>query len=76
MSDVGPFVISEFITAKEIHVLHLSKCARRYGSDKKTKRLDGLVIKNVNKPTATGRAVFGSILVTGKQSCTNCLFVL
>ena len=34
----------ECVTAKAIHVLHLSKCARRYGSDKKTKRLVGLVV--------------------------------
>ena len=34
----------------------LSECARRYGSDKKTKRLVGLVVKNVNIPTSTGRA--------------------
>ena len=56
MGDVGRFVIGECVTAKAIHVLHLSECARCYGSDKKTKRLDGLVITNVNKPTDTGRA--------------------
>ena len=37
MSDVSRFVIGECITAKAIHVLHLSECARHYGSDKKTK---------------------------------------
>ena len=56
MIDVGGFIIGECVTAKAIHVLRLSECSRRYGSDKKTKRLDGLVITNVNKPTATGRA--------------------
>ena len=56
MSDVGRFIIIECVTEKEIHVLHLSECARRYGSDKKTKRLDGLVITDVNIPTATGTA--------------------
>ena len=55
MSDVGQFTIGEFVTAKAIHALQLSECARRYGSDKKKKRLDGLVITNVNKTTATGR---------------------
>ena len=56
MIDVGRFIIGEFVTAKAIHVLHLSECARRYGSGEKTKRLDGLVIKNVNETTANGRA--------------------
>ena len=56
MSDVGQFIIGEFVTAKAIHVLHLSECAHCYGSDKKMKRLDGLVITNVNIPTDTGRA--------------------
>ena len=56
MSDVGRFVIGECVTAKAIHVLHLSECARRYGSDKKRKRLVGLVVTNVNIPTSTGRA--------------------
>ena len=55
-SDVGRFVIGECVTAKAIHVLHLSECARRFGSDKKTKRLVGLVVTNVNIPTSTGRA--------------------
>ena len=55
MSHVGRFIIGKFVTAKVIHVLHLSECACRYGSGKKTKRLHGLVITNVNKPTATGR---------------------
>ena len=32
MGDVGRFVIGECVTAKAIHVLHLSECARRYGS--------------------------------------------
>ena len=56
MSDIRRFVIGECVTAKAIHVLHLSKCARRYSSDKKTKRLVGLVVTNVNIRTATGRA--------------------
>ena len=56
MSDVSRFVIGECVTAKAIHVLHLSECARRYGSDKKTKQLVGLVVTDVNIPTATGRA--------------------
>ena len=56
MSDIGRFVIGECVTAKAIHVFHLSECARRYGSDQKTKRLVGLVVTNVNKPTSTGRA--------------------
>ena len=56
MSDVSQFIIGECVTAKAIHVLHISGCARRYVSDKKTKRLVGLVVKNVNIPTATGRA--------------------
>ena len=56
MSDVRQFIIGECVTAKAIHVLHLSECARRYGSDKKTKRLVGLVVTNVNIPTSTSRA--------------------
>ena len=52
MSDVGRFVIGECVTAKAIHVLHLSECARSYGSDKKTKRLVGLVVTNINITTA------------------------
>ena len=51
MSDVSRFIIGEFVTEKAIHILHLSKCARCYGSDKKTKRLDGSVITNVNITT-------------------------
>ena len=56
MGDVSRFVIGKCVTAKAIHVLHLSECARRYGSDKKTKRLVGLVVTNFNIPTSTGRA--------------------
>ena len=56
MGDFGRFLIGECVTAKAIHVLHLSECACRYGSDKKTKRLVGLVVTNVNIPTSTGRA--------------------
>ena len=56
MGDVGRFVIGECVTATAIHVLHLSSCARIYGSDKKTKRLVVLVVTNVNIPTSTGRA--------------------
>ena len=56
MSNFGRFIIGEFVTAKAIHVLHISEYARRYGSDKKAKRLVGLVVANVNIPTATGRA--------------------
>ena len=56
MGGVGRFVIGECITAKAIHVLHLSECARRYGSGKNTKILVGLVVTNVNIPTSTGRA--------------------
>ena len=56
MGDVGRFVIGECVTAKAIHVLHLSECARRYGSDNKTKRLVGLVVTNISIPTSTGRA--------------------
>ena len=56
MSDVGRFVIGECVMAKAIHVLHLSECARRYVSDKKAKRLVGLVVTNVNIFTANGRA--------------------
>ena len=55
MGDVGRFVIGECVTDKAINVLHFSECARRYGSDKKTKRLVGLVVTNVNIPTSTGR---------------------
>ena len=54
MGNVGRFVIGECVTAKAMHVLHLSECARRYGSEKKTKRLVGLVVTNVNIPTSTG----------------------
>ena len=55
-SAVGRFVIGECVTAKAIHVFHFSECTRCYGSDKKTKRLVGLVVTNVNIPTSTGRA--------------------
>ena len=54
--DVGRFLIGKCVTAKVIHVLHLSECARRYGSDNKTKRLVGLVVTNVNIPTSAGIA--------------------
>ena len=58
MSDVGRFVIGECVTAKAIHVFNLSECARRYVSDKKTKRLVGLVVTNINIPTSTGRSIW------------------
>ena len=51
MSGVGRFIIGEYVTAKAIHILHLSECARCYGSDNITKRLVGLVVTNVNIPT-------------------------
>ena len=53
MGDVGRFVIGECVTAKAIHVLHLSECVCCCISDKKTKRLVGLVVTNVNIPTST-----------------------
>ena len=56
MGNVGRFLIGECVTSKAINVLHISECALRYGSDKKTKRLVGLVVTNVNIPTSTGRA--------------------
>ena len=56
MGDVGRFVIGECITATATNVLHHSECARRYGSDKKTKRLVFLGVTNVNIHTSTGRA--------------------
>ena len=56
IGDVGRFIIEEYVTAKAIHVLHLSECARCYGSDKKTKWLVGLVVTSVNIHTSTGRA--------------------
>ena len=56
MGDVGRFVLGECVTAKAIHVLRLLECARRYDSDKKTKRVVGLVVTNVNIPTSTGGA--------------------
>ena len=56
MSNVGRCIIGECVTAKAIHVTHLSECARRYGSDKKTKGLVGLVVTNVNILTAAERA--------------------
>ena len=75
MSDIGRFLIGECVTVKAIHVLRLSACARRYGSDKKTKRLAGLAVTNVNIPTATGRASwFVRVrfhIGVGKQICTN-----
>ena len=56
MGNVGQFVIGECVTAKAIHVLHLSEYVCCYGSDNKTKRVVGLVVTNVNIPTSTGRA--------------------
>ena len=56
MGDVGRFVIGECVTAKAIHVLHLSECVRCSDSDNKTKQLVGLVVTNVNIPTSTGGA--------------------
>ena len=56
MGDVGQFVIGECVTTRAIQVLHLSEFACRYGSDKKTNRLVGLVVTNANIPTSTGIA--------------------
>ena len=56
MSTVERFPNGSYCTAKAIHVMHLSECARRYGSEKKTKLLNGEVISTRNKRTATGRA--------------------
>ena len=56
MSDVGRFIIGKCVTAKAIHVLHLSECVQRYGSDKKKKRLVALIVTDINIPTATGRS--------------------
>ena len=76
MSNVGRFIIGECVTTKAIHVLHLSECACRYGSDKKTKRLVGLVVTNVNIPTATGRGSFPSEQINLTIRLTNsCLHV-
>ena len=56
MSTAERFPIGSYCTAKAIHVMHLSECARRYGSEKKTKMLNGEVINTRNKRTETGRA--------------------
>ena len=79
MSDVGQFVIGECVTAKAIHVLHLSDCARCYGSDKKTRRLVAFIVTNVNITTATGRAswfvrVWFHLGVGKTKICTKLVF--
>ena len=56
MSTAERFPIGSYCTAKAIHVMHLSECARRYGSEKKTKMLNGEVVNTRNKCTETGRA--------------------
>jgi hypothetical protein len=56
MSTAERFPIGSYCTAKAIHVLHLSECTRRYGSEKKTKVLSGEVIETRNNPTESGRA--------------------
>ena len=56
MRGAGCYIIGELISAKVVDVLSVSECACHYGSKKKTKTLNGLVIGNINKPTNTGRA--------------------
>ena len=41
MGDVGRFVIGECVTAKAIHVLHLSECARSYGNNSTFSEIEG-----------------------------------
>ena len=55
MSTAERFPNGSYCTAKAIHVLHLSECARRYGSEKKSKMLNGEVLAMTNKRTITGR---------------------
>ena len=56
MSAAERFPIGSYCTTKAIHVMHLSECVRRYGSEKKTKMLNGEVVNTRNKRTETGRA--------------------
>ena len=44
-----------YMTPKALNFIHLSECAGRYGSEKKTKTLYGEVLANLNKPAKTGR---------------------
>ena len=55
MSSAGCYKTGIYVTSKALNVVHLSECYRHYGSEKNTKRLDGEVLANLNKPTKTGR---------------------
>ena len=56
MSAAKRFPIGSFCIVRAFHVLHLSECARCYGSEKNKKMLDGEVMDMINKHTETGRA--------------------
>lgn len=49
------FNIGDAIEAKAIHVTSEAECARRYGSNSKTKFLNGIVTAIINHPTPSGR---------------------
>ena len=56
MSAEERYSIGSYVTSKVIQVVNLLEFARRYGSEKKSKLLDGEVVNTRNKPTETGRA--------------------
>ena len=47
---------SSYVTSKVLNVVHLLGCDRCYGSDKKTKTLDGGILDKFNESTKTGRS--------------------
>ena len=49
------FNIGDAIEAKAIHITSEAECARRYGSNSKTKLLNGKVTAIINHPSASGR---------------------
>ena len=41
--------VGSTITAKAIHVTNGAECSRRYGSNRETKRVHGIIVEIINK---------------------------
>ena len=53
-------IVGSMVEAKACHVTNLAECARRYGSNSKTKRVQGVVthVEVVKNPTTNRTTTF------------------
>ena len=58
-------VVGEAVHAKACHIVHLSECSRRFGSNAKTKMLDGRVVEVIYEVPATSKGKKKQCFIVG-----------